>query len=369
MTRRQHYTACLSFALALGLVSPAQSQERRYTLTDLGTGSVIAIAKDSLLAVGNTQQPPDEQQIATIFSPTRQVIGTLPGGHFSLAHGAHGQTTVGESEIASGEGHAFRHTQADGMVDLGTAGGVARSSVAASVAAHDISGFGDNATATAQVPLVWVNGTHVLELPTLGGPDGAVAAVNDAGINVGSSQIASGEPHATLWLPDGSLFDLHPPEVGGVSFAMDINAVDAVTGFVTYTLSTFPKGFTYGFVWSPQNGLSWLAPLIGDTVSLAFSLNSAGDVVGDSFLPANCACEDLHTAAVLWPLGALSPVDLNTLVTNGAGWHLIVARGINEAGQIVGVGFKDGVLHSWLLTPVIPPASARHNARLRMVNR
>jgi hypothetical protein len=45
--------------------------------------------------------------------------------------------------------------------------------------------------------------------------------------------------------------------------------------------------------------------------------------------------------------------DLNGLLdTSGAGWHLHIADGINNSGQIVGKGILNGSWHGFLLTPV-----------------
>ena len=43
--------------------------------------------------------------------------------------------------------------------------------------------------------------------------------------------------------------------------------------------------------------------------------------------------------------------DLNSLIPAGSGWVLNRATGINDAGQIVGSGTINGVLHVFLLTP------------------
>lgn len=53
--------------------------------------------------------------------------------------------------------------------------------------------------------------------------------------------------------------------------------------------------------------------------------------------------------------------DLNTRVTNGAGWELVEATGINDGGQIVGWGFYNEQRRAFLLTPTsrfpLPPAA------------
>jgi hypothetical protein len=54
-------------------------------------------------------------------------------------------------------------------------------------------------------------------------------------------------------------------------------------------------------------------------------------------------------------------VDLNTLMPPNSGWiRLLSADGINDAGQIVGLGKRPGndVLHGFLLTPDDTPVAA-----------
>jgi hypothetical protein len=46
-------------------------------------------------------------------------------------------------------------------------------------------------------------------------------------------------------------------------------------------------------------------------------------------------------------------IDLNTLISQGSGWELEWATGINDSGQIVGVGFHNGLQRAFLLTPLV----------------
>jgi probable HAF family extracellular repeat protein len=43
--------------------------------------------------------------------------------------------------------------------------------------------------------------------------------------------------------------------------------------------------------------------------------------------------------------------DLNTLIPANSGWFLQEARGINDAGQIVGSGWNNGQYRAFVLTP------------------
>ena len=47
--------------------------------------------------------------------------------------------------------------------------------------------------------------------------------------------------------------------------------------------------------------------------------------------------------------------DLNDLISLASKWTLGTATGVNDLGQIVGVGMISGVSHAFLLTPVPVP--------------
>jgi probable HAF family extracellular repeat protein len=49
--------------------------------------------------------------------------------------------------------------------------------------------------------------------------------------------------------------------------------------------------------------------------------------------------------------------NLNDLIPADSGWVLSEAHGINDAGQIVGVGTVGGLFHAFLLTPATPEPS------------
>jgi uncharacterized membrane protein len=51
---------------------------------------------------------------------------------------------------------------------------------------------------------------------------------------------------------------------------------------------------------------------------------------------------------VIWQGGVA--IDLNRLITS-SGWMLTSATGINDSGQIVGVGLRDGQVRAFLLNP------------------
>ncbi len=50
--------------------------------------------------------------------------------------------------------------------------------------------------------------------------------------------------------------------------------------------------------------------------------------------------------------------DLNDLIDPASGWTLRVATGINDSGQIVGVGAIGGHEHAFRLDPIPEPSTA-----------
>lgn len=101
-----------------------------------------------------------------------------------------------------------------------------------------------------------------------------------------------------------------------------------------------PRAFLYS-----NGAMTDLGTLGGD--SFGYGINNAGEVVGRSEINSQ------RSAAFLYSNGVMT--DLNTLIDPASGWILGEARGINDAGQIVGFGLASGGVHAFLLTPVPEP--------------
>jgi probable HAF family extracellular repeat protein len=90
-----------------------------------------------------------------------------------------------------------------------------------------------------------------------------------------------------------------------------------------------------------------LGTLPGDSDSTAVALNVAGQVIGFS------VAADGTSRPFLWQDGAM--VELASLLdTGGAGWTIRSVTAINNAGQVIGLGLRDGLLRGFLMTPVAP---------------
>jgi len=120
-------------------------------------------------------------------------------------------------------------------------------------------------------------------------------------------------------------------------------------------------GYFGGYGWSsPAHAVIWVDGKLtslstpGFDFAFARGINNAGDIVG-------CAYDKLSTAAVLWRNGQC--FDLNQCVVDGSDWKLSVANAINSNGRIVGEGTHSGVLTGFLLTPVVPAAAVEQPAK------
>jgi|GEM_PF-3365252 len=93
-------------------------------------------------------------------------------------------------------------------------------------------------------------------------------------------------------------------------------------------------------LWSPGTGLRSLTDHGLDAGFWPWGMNLLDHVVGD------------NVSAEPWILMDGTYSFLQAALVNGDGWDLAWARGINDAGQIVGIGSHNGVHMCYLLTPV-----------------
>lgn len=192
-------------------------------------------------------------------------------------------------------------------------------------------------------PFVWQNGT-ITYLSTLGGPysyNSRALDINNRGQVVGRSftDAESGEQHAVLW-NNGIIRDLGTLPGGHNSQAESINKYGKIVGWSD--TSSEPK---HAVLWQNRQ-ISDLGTIDGNA-TLATDINNRGTVVGYSFTVNNY--NEIPVHAFVWKNGIMR--DLNTLLPANSGWELNTAYGINNQGQIVGSGQKNGQTRAFLLTP------------------
>ena len=323
--------------LVLSLLLTSLASATQYHFDDLGPVIATALDPDAPVAVGSYYMP---AQIAAIVYPQPLVIGTLPGGTFSVAQYTRNRLTVGYCGTGQFSllTHACAHTPDQGLQDLGTLGDPALFSAATSCNSSGlIAVYGENPSQTAIVPWVVVGSLRVLlRTPTEG--NAFTATINDAGYVIGTALAEDGRFHIFLWTLTGGAFDLGPGQ--GITLNNSDGAVLAQLDEPSLPAGVFRT-----------DGLHRLPPLPGDDQSRGGGLNDHGVSVGTSLRFGANASSDVERI-VLWQADDTA-VDLTPLVLGAVGWTLEEGRDINNLGLILGEGVApDGTRHGFLLTPV-----------------
>jgi probable HAF family extracellular repeat protein len=204
-------------------------------------------------------------------------------------------------------------------------------------------GYSANTMTGTRLAVIWQQGivSALTPLPGGGGYDEALG-INDKGQVVGWSGPFPGAEHIAFWNTDGSVHDLGT--LGGDwGDGYKINNRGQVVG--QSSTATNPNGDP--FLW--ENGvLTDLGYPVGDVFGVAADINNHGQIVG---LSAADPSDWTTYHALLWENGRM--INLQTKIPANSGWQLLWALGINDRGQIVGVGFHQstGNLRACLLTP------------------
>lgn len=294
-------------------------------------------------------------------------LGMLPGGESSSAYDiSDNGEVVGESGPAWGPQTGFIW---DGV--LQPVGSVARSINNYGIAVGVYSYLGGSSGFIRQkngylgyvpLPQNWVQAD--------------LYSINNIGHVVGSAYRNSSPSGSRGFIYDGTSFSIIEPLDGDTDTkAVAINDYDTVTGYSTSNMNQplgkgfilngnnivkigFIPGATYSYPQAINNQgsvvgssgnqaflyskgvIKALGFLESDIYSLAYGINDNGDIVGRS-----------GSRAFLIQNGKM--IDLSSLdVVKQAGWSsLYEARAINNLGQIVGQGYRNGSYHAYLLTP------------------
>lgn len=191
--------------------------------------------------------------------------------------------------------------------------------------------------------VVWSGYERMQEIGTPGGAVSRSRDINESGNVVGAydaiidGSSASVERAFLFKRSSGCFIDVSPDKRGSV--AESINNHGKVVG--SYSLDgVFVRAFLY------YNGKKYdLGTLKNMPYSRASDVNDLDQVVG--------YCNDKsggNDAAFIWERGSMK--NLNHLIKSGSGWNLSRANSINNKGQIVGVGYFNGVKRAFLLTPL-----------------
>jgi probable HAF family extracellular repeat protein len=258
------------------------------------------------------------------------------------------------------------------MTDLGTLGDYPNS------ASYAINGAG-HVVGTSRDGFLY-DGSSLTDLGTLGGGGSSALAVNQSDEVVGNSTTPGDASWHAFLYADGVMNDLGT--LGGqYSTANGISDNEEVVGY-----AQLANGNQHAFYYNRTVGMLDLGTL-GGAQSFAYGINNVGQVVGFSETADGQNHAFIYTGGVMTDLG-ISPIgnwlainnygqvvgllsaghpflytdgvvtDLNDLLPDGSGWVLNDARGINDAGQIVGYGAINDQNHAFLMTP--DDSSARH---------
>lgn len=381
----------LAVALAAPFAVGAQVVATKYVVTDLGSlGGMTANANginNSGQVVGSSKTAGDAATRAYRTAPNKPIkvaaddLGTL-GGAFSegTSINASGQVagrsaTADVGPFGSTVTRAFRADPGAPMIDLGTlapSGGVngfnnsgangindAANVVGFATVPVDLCGSSSHAFRTFPGetinPAVSNLGTLV-PYPYANCRSSTAYGVNSLSLTVGDSatNVSTGYPyHAFRYTPFGGMVDIGT--LGGRdSLAYAVNDLGEIVG-----KSDLPYPATSPHAFMSQGSL--IVSMIdigtlGGSYSVAYAINKRyladSQVVGDSTTSGDAAIHAFrYTGNVL---NGGSMVDLNSLIAANSGWELISARGINDNGQIVGSGWRDGVkfvAHAYRLDP------------------
>jgi probable HAF family extracellular repeat protein len=223
------------------------------------------------------------------------------------------------------------------VINIGLCDHTDTSSVTAINNAGQVAGF------DVQRAFVWQSGFTYYQ-KTLGSTNSHSRAldINDRQQVVGYSSTDSGHQHAVLW-QNQKVIDLGTLPGGTNSAALGINNFWKIVGW-----SNTSTGYKHAVLWQKRR-ITDLGTLDGNATT-ATAINDRGTVVGYSFAPSNGNSEiPLH--AFVWRNGIMR--NLNNLLPTNSGWELTAAYGINDRGQIVGSGKKDGQTKAFLLTPTL----------------
>lgn len=173
----------------------------------------------------------------------------------------------------------------------------------------------------------------MMDLGSLGG-NGIALGINKRSQIVGFSFQPGNLNYRAFVHQNGVMSDLGT--LGGVfSYARAINNRGNIVGFADPGDGT-PHAFLY------SNGSMTDLGTFGFTSSDAHAINDLGQVVGT-------VASSGDTLAFLFDQG--EGILLNGLLPADSGWSLTGAFGINKSGVIVGVGYHNGELRAYSLTP------------------
>jgi probable HAF family extracellular repeat protein len=328
-------TIVFAMGLLLFLGMPCVAGASQYTITDMGaySGSGLGVQINNQGRVAGTVpgggvEPFVRSAAQTDFQGLRKSYGINNAGQ-SVGY----MIVNGRAQAAISDGYL--------AVGIGSFGG---SSVAHSINDDGlVVGYGTTTDGYSRA-FRYEEGSMVA-LSTLGGDFSAAYDINRTGVITGAASTDDGSTHAFIYA-DGIMTDIG--HLGGdYSYGKSINLHGEVIGYSTTT-----DGATHAFLYDPDKGGGLMdLGTFGGEASYALGINDYGDAVGYAQTATGDYSAFLYRDEELLDLMAFLPVD--------AGWDALVqAFDINNQGDILGYGIKDGERHLFLLSATAVPVPA-----------
>jgi probable HAF family extracellular repeat protein len=343
---------------------PRAAPQVQYTVIDLGTDGVGNQITDSGRIVGSINFGGPDRDAA--FWPTPQSppidLGTLPGFTGSRGFGVNPRGEIVGYALAaypvlSARPLFWASTQSAPMELPGLPVGLAGLADAISPVGQIVGVFFALDFSVSQ-PVVWPRSNaapiYLAELSeTL--RFGAAISINAVGNILGDGCDQDHvECHAAFWAnsasapvalasPGGEFIYTDVALTGG-TVAPELNNAGSMVGFA------YNPHFsaTRAVFWASSSSPAVILSTAGEfTNGGAEGINDQRQIVGTAF---NSDFSDAH--AFLWASPTSQGIDLNTVIPPGSGWELIVARSINNRGEISGAGLLNGEQHAVALIPV-----------------
>jgi len=342
-------------ALSIALAAPAQAQTR-YQLTDLGT--LAGYANSRAYDINNQGQIVGQVAEITTANPGIEakailwdgakvtLIETPDGLPLGVAQGINesGQI-VGGSGVENYGSHGFDFAGLSSRA-FTFVPGKKQDLAATQSRAYAINKGGQIVGQLDTNATLWNNGVPLKLAVSPEVLQSTATAINEKGTVAGIVTLGGGKRQAALW-SDGKIQILGTLPGDDQSIANAINDKGQIVG------SSGEKGSYWNqpFLW--ENGkMEMLMPLDGRTwINQVMDINQGGQIVG-------CGMKDgVYMHAVAWEKqdDLELPGDLNDLTDDLAGLTLMRANAINDQGQIVGEARNSkGEIHAFLLTPLAP---------------